>query len=420
MNTIWIVSHTAGAPSFCPRLPEYMLAKKLQSKGYKVYVIAASAIHNTTINFIKDKKLYKKQIVDDVPFIFIKTRQYTNKISRVFNMLDFYFNLLRVYKKFPKPDTIISVIPDPLACLSGLKAAKELGIPHITYILDLWPLSIVEYAGFSERNPIIQLLYGLERRIYVNSSSLVFTWEGAYDYIIDKKWDDEIPKEKFNYINIGVDIETFNYNLAHYSIEDSDLEDNTYKVMYCGSVREANDIGTLVECAKRIKISYPEIKMKFIIYGDGPDRKVLEQKCVVENIDNVVFKGNIDKKYIPFVLSKSNLNILNLKPASTQKYGNSSNKLFEYFAAGNPVIANIDEGKYPIISKYQCGLIVDSKSIEQYMDGILYFYNLNVVDMERYKTNAKKAAIEFDTNNLNEAWVNIVKSNLVNPVKKLH
>ena len=127
---------------------------------------------------------------------------------------------------------------------------------------------------------------------------------------------------------------------------------------------------------------------------------------------NVFFKGYIDKKYVPYVLSKSNLNILNLKPAGTQKYGNSSNKLFEYFAAGNPVIANIDEGKYPIISKYRCGIVVPSGNPQKYAEGIKQFYHMSEAERKQYSENAINTVHLFDTEVLNAEWEKII-SNLL-------
>ena len=106
--------------------------------------------------------------------------------------------------------------------------------------------------------------------------------------------------------------------MKHYQIDDPDLQDDIFRVMYCGSVRTANDIGTVVSCAQKLNADGYEDKIRFIIYGDGPDKEVLEKRCLEEKISNVVFKGSIDKKYIPYVLSKSNLNVLNLKPAETQ------------------------------------------------------------------------------------------------------
>lgn len=50
----------------------------------------------------------------------------------------------------------------------------------------------------------------------------------------------------------------------------------------------------------------------FLIYGDGDDRESLIQYCKEHNLWNVKFKAKwTDPKYVPFILSKSYLNILN-------------------------------------------------------------------------------------------------------------
>ena len=410
--TVWIISYFANGPTYFPRVPDYNIAEYLQRNGYNMLIFAGSSVHNTNKNFIEDDALYKEQIVDDVPFVFVKSRTYESRKGETLSFIDFYRNLMKIYNKFTKPDVIIAQMPQPLSCLAGIRIAKKYKVPYITYIVDLWPLSIVEYANFSDHNPIIQMMYKYEKWVYKKSDELVFTWEGAYDYIIDKHWERQIPRKKFHYINIGVNLKRFYSDQEQNKVTDKDLEDPSFKVMYCGSIRTANDIGTVVDCAKILcEEGYSE-KVHFYIYGDGPDREVLEEKCRQEGISNVFFKGYIDKKYVPFVLSKSNLNILNLKPAGTQKYGNSSNKLFEYFAAGNPVIANIDEGKYPIISKYQCGIVVPSGNPLKYAEGIKRFYHMSEVDRKQYSENAVKTVHLFDTEVLNAEWKEII-SNLI-------
>ena len=406
---IWIISYFANGPTYFPRVPDYNIAEYLQRNGYNMLVFAGSSVHNTNKNFIENDAKYREQIVDGVPFVFIKSRTYRGMKGETLSFIDFYRNLMKIYKQFPKPDVIIAQMPQPLACLAGIRIAKQFKVPYITYIVDLWPLSIVEYANFSDHNPIIQMMYTFEKWVYKKSDELVFTWEGAYDYIIDKHWERQIPHKKFHYINIGVNLKRFYSDLEQNRLDDRDLEDPSFKVMYCGSVRTANDIGTVVDCAKILcKDGYSE-KIHFYIYGDGPDRAILEDKCRTEGISNVYFKGYIDKKYVPYVLSKSNLNILNLKPAGTQKYGNSSNKLFEYFAAGNPVIANIDEGKYPIISKYGCGIIVPSGNPQKYAEGIKQYYRMNEEERQQYSENAISTVQMFDTEVLNAEWERIIR-----------
>lgn len=409
---VWIISYFAGGPSYCPRIPDYSLAKYLREHGYEALVFAGSALHNTDINFITDGSTFREQMVDGVPFVYVYTRQYESMKGESLSFIDFYRNMMKCYKHFEKPDIIMAAMPQPLSCLAGYRIAKKYKIPYITSIVDLWPLSIVEYADFSDHNPAIRAMYSYEKWLYKKSDELVFTWEGAYDYIIDKGWDDKIPKSKFHYINIGVDLEEFYHNMETFQVDDCDLQDEKFRVMYCGSVRTANDIGTVVSCAKKLNDDGYGNDIRFIIYGDGPDREILEKRCVDENIPNVVFKGMIDKKYIPYVLSKSNLNVLNLKPAETQKYGNSSNKLFEYLAAGNPVIANIDEGKYPIITKYDCGKVVKAGSSEEYAKGVAYFACLDQEDMQKYKDNAIKTAKLFDTEMINGSWEKVIRNAL--------
>lgn len=409
---VWIISYFAGGPSYCPRIPDYSLAKYLRENGYEALVFAGSALHNTETNFITDGSTYREQMVDGVPFVYVFTRQYKSRKGESLSFIDFYRNMMKCYKHFEKPDIIMAAMPQPLSCLAGYRIAKKFKIPYITSIVDLWPLSIVEYADFSNNNPAIRAMYSYEKWLYRKSDELVFTWEGAYDYIIDKGWDDKIPKSKFHYINIGVDLKEFYHNMETYQVDDRDLKDDKFRVMYCGSVRTANDIGTVVSCAKKLNADGYGNNIRFIIYGEGPDREVLEKRCLDENVPNVVFKGKIDKKYIPYVLSKSNLNVLNLKPAETQKYGNSSNKLFEYLAAGNPVIANIDEGKYPIITKYGCGKVVKAGSSEEYAKGVEYFAHLDQKEMQGYKDNAIQTAKLFDTDVINGAWEEVIRNAL--------
>lgn len=410
---VWIISYFAGGPSYCPRIPDYSLAKYLREHGYEAKVFAGSALHNTEINFITNGSTYREAMVDGVPFVYVYTRQYKSMKGESLSFIDFYHNMMKCYKRFDKPDIIMAAMPQPLSCLAGYQIAKKYHIPYITSIVDLWPLSIVEYADFSDNHPAIQAMYAYEKWLYKKSDELVFTWEGAYDYIIDKGWDKKIPRSKFHYINIGVDLKEFYHNMETYQIDDPDLQDDKFRVMYCGSVRTANDIGTVVSCAKSLNMDGYGDRIRFIIYGDGPDREVLQKRCLDEHIPNVVFKGSIDKKYIPYVLSRSNLNVLNLKPAKTQKYGNSSNKLFEYLAAGNPVIANIDEGKYSIITKYGCGKVVKAGSSEEYAKGVEYFINLSKEEMEKFKIHAGETAKLFDTDEMNGAWERIIKSNLL-------
>ena len=87
---VWIISYFAGGPSYCPRIPDYSLAKYLREHGYDAIVFAGSALHNTTTNFIIDNSIYRKAMVDGVPFVYVRTRQYESRKGESLSFIDFY------------------------------------------------------------------------------------------------------------------------------------------------------------------------------------------------------------------------------------------------------------------------------------------------------------------------------------------
>ncbi|MFA9375905.1 MAG: glycosyltransferase family 4 protein [Lachnotalea sp.] len=394
---IWIINHYAMPPEYEVRVRTIMMAKYLQEAGHKVKIFCASTIHNTDINLI-DKKgpLYIEKNYDGLNYVHIKTSGYSgNGFSRMKNMLEFPVRLIKVSKQISiNPNIIVCDLGAMLAPLlfyvSKLKKAK-----FILEVRDLWPESIIEYKKISRKNPIVKIMYVIEKWVYKKSDKLIFTMEGGRDYIADKGWDKEIDSSKVYHINNGVDLETFNENKKNYTLKDEDLDDDTtFKVVYAGSIRLANNVEKIVEAAKIIQESKYE-SIKFIIYGDGSDRLPLEKFCVDNNIRNIEFKGQIDKRLVPYVLSKSDVNILHFEQNSLKKYGGSLNKMFEYFASGKPTVSDCEFG-YDLINRYKAGISIDVIESKQFSDIIIKFYNMEETEYNEYCENALKAANEFD------------------------
>ena len=94
----------------------------------------------------------------------------------------------------------------------------------------------------------------------------------------------------------------------------------------------------LVEMAEYMK-EHGEDKIKFLLYGDGTEREELIKLCQEKGLDNIKFPGKVEKKYIPFILSRSDLNINHVKQTGIMRFGCSLNKQFDYFASGRPVLS---------------------------------------------------------------------------------
>mgnify|MGYP002508161968 CR=1 FL=1 len=95
------------------------------------------------------------------------------------------------------------------------------------YFFSIFPLNFtfscffshVEYNKMSKKNPVIQILYQLEKWIYKKADRIIFTMPGGQEYIRDRGWDRIINLDKVYHLNNGVDIEEFEHNKMIYKLE---------------------------------------------------------------------------------------------------------------------------------------------------------------------------------------------------------
>lgn len=403
-KNIWLWNHYATNMYFDEGGRHYWFAKYLIKDGYDATVFCANTKHNSDEVIDTKGKKYIKKETNGIPFVFVKTSPYKgNGFSRVRNMLRFAINLFLISRKYAKeygkPDVILTSSVHPLTLVAGIFAARRLKVPCICEVRDLWPETLVAYGAFKKNSLVAKSLYAGEKWIYKKADKLIFTMEGGKDYIIDKGWDKNsggsIDLNKVFHINNGVDLEAFDYNKEHYQIDDEDLkDDSTFKVIYVGSIRLVNNINLLLDVAKILK-EHGENQIKFLVWGDGNELPNLKQRVLDENIDNVVFKGRVDKKYVPYITSQSQLNIALGKSLPLYKYGGSLNKMFEYLASGKPSLFTFKLG-YSIYEKFEAGIEIDAEGAEEIANEILHFKRLPKNIYEEYSKNAIEASKKYD------------------------
>lgn len=395
---VWLINQYAMPPKLEARIQTLKRAQYLIELGHDVTIISGSYLHNSSINLITDNKKFITKKYDGIKFIHIKTNSYQgNGIKRFYNLILFFFRLLFLFRKFEKPDVIAQIATVPFGT-SIYYIAKKFKAKYIIDVVDLWPESFVAYGLISKKNPLIKIAYKVEKWLYHKADEIVFSIEGGKDYIIEKGWDLEsggkIDLKKVHYINNGVDLKDFDLNKSLFKISDKDLENNNiFNIIYLGSIRLANNLKQLIDAAEVLK---NEVNIQFLIYGDGEDRVFLENYCKTNSITNVKFKQKwVELKYVPYILSRSSLNILNYMPNPIARFGGSQSKLFQYMASGKPICANIKFGYCPI-TKNNLGLAKDFNDPEEYSKAILSFVKM---DSKKYDTicfNARKTAENYD------------------------
>jgi len=395
---IWLINQHAMPPKLESRLRTIKLAHYLTKIGYDVTIFASSVMHNMNIDLIEDDSKYIERSYGDIKFVHIKTRRYnSNGLSRFIGLFEFPIKVHFLRKKFNRPDFFIQSASVPFGNLLYY-TAKNLRAKYIVEVQDLWPQTFVDLGMIGKHNPILSIAYLAEKWLYKKADKVVFSIEGGKNYIIDRKWDKDnggpIDLNKVFYINNGVDLNDFQNYMATYKLEDSDLENNLIKkIIYIGSIRLANNLKALINAAEILK---DHTEIKFLIYGDGDDRLPLENYCKDKKLDNVIFKQKwIDPYYVPYVLSRSAVNILNYKSGTFGKYGGSQSKMFQYIASGKPICSNLNMMYCPI-NKYNLGIAKEFRSSKEFADAILYLSNMDSASREEMSIRAKNVANQFD------------------------
>lgn len=410
MKKIWIVNYYSEPPEYVSNPRHLEFAHYLMKAGYDVTMISSGYLRGKNIDLIPKNKKYLEVKYGDYKFIHISVKHYVgNGLSRMLSIFQFSLRLYYYRKRFEKPDIILHNIHVPFD-YPVIWCAKNMNSKYIVEAWDFWPDSFVRFGLISGNNPLVKIAYNLEKRLYERADQIILTFEGGIDYLVGRNWTIEtggkIDISKVHYINNGVNIKEFNNNIDKNRIVDSDLEDeNFFKVVYLGSVRFVNNLKQLVDAANILK---DNPKFKFLIYGDGPDRSYLEDYCKKKNISNVKFKEKrIPFSCVPYVLSKSSLNILNYQK-DFGIYGISSGKFFQYLASGKPICCNI-KINHCLITKNNLGIAKDFASNQEYADAIYQIGSLSEEEYNAVCERVKTTAKGFDFTILSRQLLNVLE-----------
>jgi len=415
---IWLWNHDATRMFEDKGGRHFWFAKKLKERGYEPVIFCANINHFRGIERPLDGP-YEIDEADGIPFVFIKTTRYEgNGLGRIKNWISFWYGCRRSSKKIAaqigKPDVIIGSSVHPLAVVAAIQVARKFKIPSIGEIRDLWPEAIFTAQGVNEKGLIGRILRAGEHWMYKKSKALIFTKEGDKDYLFEQGWTVEqggnIDIKKCHYINNGIDFKDFERQINENTFEDEDLSNDKFKAVYCGTLRKVNSVENIIDAANLLK---DNDDIEFLIFGDGMLRKELEERAQGYGLHNIKFKGHVNKQFVPYVLSKSSVNLLNYAQGLYNwTRGNSSNKLFEYLASGKPVISSVRMG-YDIIERGQCGFSLEECTPEALADMIVKIKALPKEEYDMLSENAKETAKQFDFEVLTDRLEEVIKEVLV-------
>jgi glycosyltransferase involved in cell wall biosynthesis len=161
---------------------------------------------------------------------------------------------------------------------------------------------------------------------------------------------------------------------------------------YTGAHGVSNDLEVLLSAA-RITASDPRIV--FVLVGDGKEKTALRALAEQWGLTNVYFEPPVPKDDMKEVLAAADACIAILKPVELYKT-TYPNKVFDYMAAGRPVICAIDGVIREVIEEADAGLFVAPGDADALAQAVLRLSN-DLQGSREMGLNGRKCVVEhFD------------------------
>jgi glycosyltransferase involved in cell wall biosynthesis len=129
--------------------------------------------------------------------------------------------------------------------------------------------------------------------------------------------------------------------------------ENKFVVLYAGAHGMSNDLEVVLEAARLLQSQSPEIQVVFL--GDGKEKPALQAQAAEMHLANVLFLPPVPKDGMAAALAGADACLAILKPIEEYKT-TYPNKVFDYMAAGRPVILAIDGVIRSVVEAAGCGI----------------------------------------------------------------
>lgn len=220
-------------------------------------------------------------------------------------------------------------------------------VPFLFEVRDLWPAFAVA-VGVLNNPLLIKASEWLERFLYTQADLVIVNSPGFLPHVKSR------GAQRVELVPNGADPEMFAPGQSGAEFRKAHGLEGKFIALYAGAHGMSNDLDTLLDAATRL-VDQPSIAIVFV--GDGKEKPALVKRTRELNLTNVVFIAPVPKIKMGEALAAADACIAILKPVELYKTV-YPNKVFDYMAAGRPVILAIDGVIRELVEQSQAGVFV--------------------------------------------------------------
>jgi glycosyltransferase involved in cell wall biosynthesis len=228
-------------------------------------------------------------------------------------------------------------------------------------VRDLWPAFAIQLGVL--RNPVlIRLSLFMEWFLYRRADRLIVNSPGYIDHLAGHG----AGKEKIVLIRNGVDPAMFDPTSEGAEFRAKNRLEDKFVALYAGAHGLSNDLTIILDAAELLR---RDSRIRFVLVGDGKEKPGLVLRATERKLDNVVFLPPVAKHEMPEVLAASDCGIAILKPIAL--YATTyPNKVFDYMAAGRPVVLAIDGVIRKVVEDARAGVAMPPGNAQALADAV--------------------------------------------------
>lgn len=343
------------------------IAFELAKRGYKVDVLA-NIPNYPEGSYTKGYGIFKKRVetVNGVRVYRAFQTPRGKKASAIGLALNYMTSMIAstlwvlfffVFKK--KYDAIFIQQLSPMtSAVPGVLLGKLRKIPVYTWVLDIWPDSVVSTIGEKASKPILPAIQWMVDWVYRSSKKILVSSKGMFD-LVNRNAD--YSDKLIHFPNWCDDV------LAMPMLDIPELP-NGYIIMMAGNVNDGIGVNAVVECVERMK---EHKDVYFVFVGGGAEVDNMKKIFKEKGLDNALMLGRFPFETMPAFHAKADAMFLSLKPSKLPHLAATvPARLQTYMAAGKPVFAMIDGSAAELINEADCGFAVAAGDAEGFCNNI--------------------------------------------------
>lgn len=314
-----------------------------QVSGWETTIIAASRDHYSQSTFTTTDPLFR--LVNVPPYR-------GAGLARMGGWAIFAGKSFLIGSTRKRLDAVYASTPHLLAPVAGWLLSRVRRVPLIVEVRDLWPETIVASGNLRRGSRLHRTLISLEKFLYHQAREIVVVtpgWESHFAGL-------SVDPEKIHVLPNGAEL----WDSASSSPRPALRQHHNisgFTAICAGAHGPANGLDQVLEAAAQL----PQVN--FLLVGAGADKARLVARVQDEQIPNIEFRAPMPKTQLGALLSACDVGMHVLAPWEVLTQGLSPNKLFDYMAAGLPVVSNCANGLSDVILDGECGRLGASNEL---------------------------------------------------------